>query len=91
MGLQYTDLDDVTRAHMVAEYERDLAEDNIYISVRLSPQGVEDWPELLRTALAEGTDETLAAEIALCAKISTLPGQCDDTNPIVKTPAICMG
>lgn len=64
MGLQYDNLDDATRVHMTAEFERDLGEGNLYISVRLSPEGVEHWPELLRTALAEGTDESLAVEIA---------------------------
>lgn len=64
MGLQYENLDNATRAHMTAEFERDVGEDNLYISVRLSPDGVARWPELLSTALAEGTDESLAAEIA---------------------------
>ena len=64
MGLQYDNLDESTRAYMVAEYERDLKEDNLYISVRLSPAGIEGWPDLLRTALVEGTDESLASQIA---------------------------
>lgn len=64
MGLQYECLDDATRAHMAAELARDLAEENLYISVRLSPKGVDDWSELLSTALARGTDDSLAAEIA---------------------------
>ena len=64
MGLRYEDLDESTRDYMVAEYERDLREDNLYFSVRLSSEGIQDWPELLRTALLEGSDESLAAEIA---------------------------
>ena len=63
MGLQYEDLNESIREYMVSEYERDIREDNLYFSVRLSPQGIEDWPELLRAALAEGSDESLAEEI----------------------------
>lgn len=70
MGLQYDNLDEVTRAHMTAERERDLADGSLYISVRLSPEGVEDWPELLRAALAEGTDEGLSAEIAAPGRLN---------------------
>jgi hypothetical protein len=64
MGLRYDNLDDSTREYMLAELERDLEQDNLYLSVRLSPDGIQDWPEMLKTALAEGTDESLAAEIA---------------------------
>lgn len=64
MGLRYDNLDDSTREYMLAEFERDLEQDNLYFSVRLSPDGIQDWPEMMKTALAEGTDESLAAEIA---------------------------
>lgn len=64
MGLRYDNLDDSTREYMLAELKWDLEQDNLYFSVRLSPDGIEDWPDMLKTALAEGTDESLAMEIA---------------------------
>jgi len=70
MGLRYDNLDDTTREYMLAEFEADLEQDNLYFSVRLSPDGIQDWPEILKTALAEGTDESLAAEIAIPGRLN---------------------
>lgn len=70
MGLHHVDLDETTRQLMIAEYEDDLAEKNLYYSARLSPQGVTDWPVILRTALETGTDDTLAAEINVYGRLN---------------------
>lgn len=57
-------LDETTRAAMLSELERDLAVDNLYISPRLSPRGIKDYPELLRAAIQGGDAATLAAALS---------------------------
>jgi len=44
---------------MLAELDRDEAEDGAYISERLSPQGVAAYPSALRDAITNGDDTTL--------------------------------
>lgn len=61
MGLQFHHLDERTRAHMVAEIERDAA--TLFISDNLNHQGREDYPRLLIAAAQAGTDVTLAGNI----------------------------
>jgi hypothetical protein len=63
MGLDYRNLDERTRNLMMAEIDRDIAENSLFLSDNLSPQGQADYPELLRTAARAGTDVTLAAAI----------------------------
>lgn len=64
MGLDYQSLDSATRASMVAEIERDVAADSLYISPRLTDQGVREWPDLLLSAAETGTDDWLARELS---------------------------
>ena len=63
MGLSYVHLDDRTRNLMIAEIDRDIAVNSLFLSDNLSPQGRADYPELLRTAVRTGTDDALAAAI----------------------------
>ncbi len=63
MGLDYRNLDERTRNLMVAEIDRDITENSLFLSENLSPQGQADYPELLRTAARGGTDVTLAGAI----------------------------
>ncbi len=62
-------LDDVTRAAMLSEVDHDIAAGPgptgvLYVSPRLSPQGVSGYPDLLRDAVQTGNDATLAAALA---------------------------
>ena len=63
MGLEYKNLDDQNRALMLAETERDIASNTLFLSDNLSPQGKMDYPALLKSAATNGNDVTLAAEI----------------------------
>ena len=63
MGLAYRNLDERTRSLMLAEIERDVAANVLYVSDNLSPQGKHDYPNLLRNAARTGTDVALAAQI----------------------------
>jgi hypothetical protein len=63
MGLAYRNMDERTRRLMLAEIERDVAASKLFLSDNLSPQGKKDYPDLLRRAVASGTDVTLAADI----------------------------
>jgi hypothetical protein len=63
MTLEQKDLDDVTRPYMVAELDFDEKSGGPYLSPRLSPDGVNAYPNLLRQAIVTGNDQTL--EVAL--------------------------
>lgn len=63
MGLDYQDLDAATRAAMAAEVDHDVEAGALYISPRLNETGAREWPGLLRTAVASGTDDGLAQQL----------------------------
>ena len=63
MGLEYRNLDEITRKLMLAEIESDFAEKPKWLSDNLSPQGRADFPDLLRAAARGGSDVTLGAAI----------------------------
>lgn len=63
MAFYFVNLDDQTRRFMLEEVERDVAANKLYLSPRLSPQGLADFPSLLRQAAASGDDTTLAATL----------------------------
>lgn len=68
-------LDDTTRAAMLSEVERDIAAGPgtgaFYLSPRLSPAGINDYPDLLRDAIQTGNDATLAAALASNSRLLT--------------------
>jgi hypothetical protein len=63
MGLDYLDLDETTRAFMVEEISMDVDNKSIYISNYLNELGQHAWPDLLKEAAINGTDNTLAARL----------------------------
>jgi DNA repair photolyase len=74
MGLFYENLDDRTRQLMLDEMEYDLAHNQLHISPFLSGQGQHDYANLLREAIQNGTDESLAEHLRAHRRIlRTLP------------------
>jgi hypothetical protein len=65
MGFVYRNLDERTRDLMVTEVERDIAAGCLYLSDNLNPQGMSDYPGLLREAARAGSEVSLAAEIQI--------------------------
>lgn len=63
MGLRYMNLDGETRRLMVEEFEFDLETTGIYLSSYLRNDAHDEWADLLREALLNGTDDSLAAEV----------------------------
>jgi len=63
MGLTYQDLDAKTRDLMLEEIVRDVAAHTLYLSDNLTQQGRVDYPGLLKEAVANGSDDTLAVAI----------------------------
>jgi hypothetical protein len=63
MGLELADLDNTTRQHMLTELEHDLQTDNLYFGKFLTEAGRERYPSLLREAIENGTDDSLAAAL----------------------------
>ena len=64
MGLRYDSLDNKTVGFMLPELDRDLQDGSIYISPRLTPEGRERWPDLLRSAITDHGDDWLADTLA---------------------------
>ena len=46
----YRNLDAATRTHMLRELERDVEDDDVYLSPRLTARGRAEWVALLRAA-----------------------------------------
>lgn len=65
------DLDAVTRAAMLTEIEHDIAAGALYLTPRLAPQGVNDYPDLLRDAVQAGDDGTLAGALSSYGRLLT--------------------
>lgn len=63
MGLNYLNLDDRTRLFMVEEIQSDVADNSMYISPRLTSDGQDDWPDLVRVAAQSYDDDWLAAQL----------------------------
>jgi len=74
MALYLENLDDRTRKLMLEELEYDIAHSQLHISPFLSGQGQRDYAYLLREALQNGTDESLAENLRAHRRIGrTLP------------------
>ena len=64
MALNLIDLKPDIRRYMVEELDADLAQGSLYLSPRLSNRGSADYPNLLRAALTQGDDSSLAATLS---------------------------
>src|SRR5689334_1261853 len=74
MALYFENLDDRTRQLMLDEMEYDIANNQLHIIPFLSGQGHRDYANLLRQALQNGNDETLAQSLREHRRIlRTLP------------------
>lgn len=63
MPLHYADLDPTTRRYMLAELDRDIADDTMVIHDRLQPGQIADYIALLRDALRYYDDRWLEEHI----------------------------
>ena len=74
MALYFENLDERTRQLMLDEMEYDIEQHQLHISPFLSGQGQRDYENLLRDALQNGNDETLAQNLREHRRIlRTLP------------------
>lgn len=64
MAFYFADLDENVRALMLEEVEFDEANNTLHISPYLSGQGVRDYPQLLKEAIQNGDEETLAQALS---------------------------
>jgi len=93
MALALGNLDESTRKHMLAELDRDeRTSEGPYISPRLSPAGIEVYPQLLRDAIADGDDNTLEAALSapglFNAEEAYGPGKAKTRKMNVRAPQI---
>ena len=64
MAMHYAELDEKTRAIMLSEFDAEQAGANPYRSKALAARGQEVFPQLLRDAIRQGTEVTLATALA---------------------------
>ncbi|MCJ7791157.1 MAG: hypothetical protein MUP49_01895 [Dehalococcoidia bacterium] len=64
MGMSLTSLDNETRKFMLDELEQDVASNKLYISPRLNDAGRRNYEKLLRSAMQNGDDVSLANSLA---------------------------
>lgn len=65
MALSLHDLDEKTRAFMKTEIERDQETGTLYLASRLSMEGQQKWPDLLKEATLGHDDNWLANQIRM--------------------------
>ena len=63
MSIRYDSLDDSVREAMIRELERDIAAGSLYTSPRLTEEGAEVWPDILRKAAEQHEDAWLASTL----------------------------
>lgn len=63
MGIRYNSLDANVRQWMLHELDLDKGNGRLYISPRLTEDGANAWPELLRNAFLEYNDDWLSSQI----------------------------
>jgi hypothetical protein len=63
MAMNFEELHQATRELMLAEFEAELAGPNPYFGKGLSSSGRAAFPDLMRRAIREGNEESLAAEL----------------------------
>lgn len=60
MGLNFEDLDAITRKFMLDEIRADIQADKVYRSSYLTQSGQGNWPDLVLAAATSGNDDSLA-------------------------------
>lgn len=63
MALNYENLDETTRLHMLSEVKLDISRDNIYMSPRLNEDGEVNFVSLLKEAIKHHDDAWLAQQL----------------------------
>jgi hypothetical protein len=64
MGMNLINLDDKTRKFMLDELEQDVTANKLYLSPRLNDAGHRNYEKLLRSAIQNGDDVSLANSLA---------------------------
>ena len=63
MGIRCESIDQKVRAEMLRELEMDMSRGRVYISPRLTPDGVQAWPKLLNDAFANHSDDWIVSAL----------------------------
>jgi hypothetical protein len=70
MAMNLQSLDEETRKYMAQEIELDMQQDRLYRSPRLSSQGANEYPELLRIASGSGNDSSFAEALGMPGRLN---------------------
>lgn len=89
MALSLSNLDDRTRKFMVAEFDSDVSNNQLYLSNRLTAGGQQQYPGLLKQAIQAGDDNSLAQNIRNAGIIKAQEERKSQTKGVIyaKVPA----
>lgn len=69
--MELKNLDEATRRFMRAEVERDISDNTLYISPRLSTKGCSDYQDLLLDAVNNGSAHSLSQALGVPGRLNT--------------------
>lgn len=70
MGLNLVNLDSLTRKYMVEEINLDIQKGTLYLSKRLTPQGIDQYPNILIDSAKLGNDATFEKSLSVTGIIT---------------------
>lgn len=82
MALRHEDLTPEVRQCMIREFEADDDAGRVYVSPRLTPAGIEAWPQLVREAIGLHNDAWLAAALRAGSYLAVLEQRRSSTGGI---------
>lgn len=77
----FEELDEATREHMLDEVERDIADGKLYMSKNFSASAKGAYPDLLRKAVREGTEQSLTQALRYAGFWSFIKGRSGFGSP----------
>jgi hypothetical protein len=84
----FENLDETTRQYMLIEVDQAIKASQLHFSRRFNEQGVLQYPQLLRVAVASGNEETLAAALQRYHCFATHENQGAVTRKVPENAAI---
>jgi hypothetical protein len=81
VAFDFEEVDEATRKYMLDEVERDIAYGKLYLSKNFSATGKAAYPDLLRKAVTEGTEQTLTNALRYAGFWTFIKGQSSFASP----------
>jgi len=84
MSFEFRNLDETTRKIMLDEFDNDFKINNWYVSPRLNSNGIKEFPNLIKKAFKDGTEETFTNSIKPIIHLNEIEMSSRNGNPYQK-------